>query len=72
MNKEQTESRWIYCPICNGKPRTKVNSDTVLVRFSLLCPKCKNECLIDVVKLKMVMNKYVQYPNFENGIYHLP
>lgn len=54
---DSNESRWIRCPICSGKTRTKVYSDTVLVRFPLFCPKCKNECLIDVVKLKMVVSK---------------
>ena len=38
MNKEQTESRWIHCPICNGKTRTKVYSDIVLVRFLCSVP----------------------------------
>ena len=48
------KSRWVHCPICGGKTRTKVYEDTVLVKFPLYCPKCKREILIDVVKLKMV------------------
>ena len=50
-------SRWIRCPICNGKTRTKVYSDTVLIRFPVYCPKCKREILIDVVQLKMVLSR---------------
>ena len=38
MNKKQTELRWIHCPICNGKTRTKVYSDIVLVRFLCSVP----------------------------------
>lgn len=51
------ESRWIHCPICGGKTRTKVYEDTVHVKFPLYCPKCKREILIDMVKLKMVPSK---------------
>lgn len=51
------ESLWIRCPICDGKTRTKVYADTVLVKFPLFCPKCKKEIRIDVVQLKMVISK---------------
>ena len=51
------DSIWIRCPACGGKTRTKVYADTVLVRFPLFCPKCKNESCIDVVKLKMIASK---------------
>ena len=51
------ESLWIRCPICDGKTRTKVYADTVLVNFPLFCPKCKKEIRIDVVQLKMVISK---------------
>lgn len=51
------KSIWIYCPICRGKTRTKIFSDTVLIRFPLYCPKCRKEIIIDVVQLKMVLSK---------------
>lgn len=51
------ESLWVRCPICDGKTRTKVYGDTVLVNFPLFCPKCKKEIRIDVVQLKMVISK---------------
>lgn len=51
------ESLWVRCPICDGKTRTKVYADTVLVNFPLFCPKCKKEIRIDVVQLKMVISK---------------
>lgn len=57
VSGDQNVSMWVHCPICNGKTRTKVYADTVLVKFPLFCPKCKKEIKIDVVKLKMVVSK---------------
>lgn len=57
VSGDQNVSMWVHCPICNGKTRTKVYADTVLVKFPLFCPKCKKEIKIDVVKLKMVISK---------------
>lgn len=57
MNESKDLSKWIRCPICNGKTRTKVYADTVLVHFPIFCPKCKKETNIDVVQLKMVKSK---------------
>lgn len=57
MNESKDQSRWVRCPICNSKTRTKVYADTVLVRFPLFCPKCKMEIRVDVVQLKMVESK---------------
>ena len=52
----QRESKWIHCPKCKSKTKTKVNEDTVLVNFPLYCPKCKEEIRINVVKLRMVLS----------------
>ena len=49
-------SKWVNCPVCQAKTQTKVYEDTVLVKFPLYCQKCKKEYLVDVVKLKMVLN----------------
>lgn len=57
MDVNQKDSLWIRCPVCDGKTRTKVYADTVLVNFPLFCPKCKKEVRIDVVQLKMVKSK---------------
>lgn len=51
------DSIWIRCPACNGKTRTRVYADTVLIKFPLFCPKCKQEIRVDVVKLKMVVSQ---------------
>lgn len=50
------KSLWVHCPICNGKTRTKVYENTVLLNFPLYCPKCKKEIRINVVELKMVVS----------------
>jgi len=50
---EETQSRWIRCPSCGKKTRTKVYEDTVLLRFPLYCPKCGTEKRIDVMKFEL-------------------
>ena len=40
-------AKWIYCPICKNKTRTKIRTDTKLINFPLYCPKCKQENLIN-------------------------
>ena len=51
-----TEIRWIHCPICGRKTRTRVYQDTVLVKFPLFCATCKKETRINVVQMKMVVS----------------
>ncbi|XCP85866.1 cysteine-rich KTR domain-containing protein [Roseburia hominis] len=48
---------WIRCPICNGRTRNKVREDTVLINYPFYCPKCKQENLINVKLLKVVVIK---------------
>jgi hypothetical protein len=47
------DEKWIYCPICKSKTRTKIRDNTVLENFPLFCPKCKHETLIKVRQLNM-------------------
>lgn len=49
MNREN----WILCPVCNSKTRIKARDDTVLKKFPLFCPKCRQETLIDFISLKL-------------------
>lgn len=56
MEKVQSNSLWIPCPICKRKTRTKVCADTVLVKFPLYCPRCKKGIRIDVIQLNMVLS----------------
>ncbi len=57
MEYDKSETKWVHCPVCGAKTRTKVSEDTVLVNFPLFCPKCKKEIYVDVIKLKMVLSK---------------
>ena len=57
MNNEQENAKWVFCPICGCKTRTKVYEDTVMYNFPLYCPKCKTEVRVDILQLKMTVSK---------------
>ena len=57
MNRDQGNARWILCPICGNKTRTKVYEDTIVHNFPLYCPKCKTEVRVDISQLKMTVSK---------------
>lgn len=44
-------TEWVKCPVCGNKTRNKIRRDTVLKKFPLFCPKCKQETLIEVENL---------------------
>lgn len=50
-------SRWIHCPFCSRKTRTKVYADTTIINFPLYCPKCKKEIKVDVTQFKIARSK---------------
>ncbi|WP_148458738.1 cysteine-rich KTR domain-containing protein [Anaerostipes faecis] len=47
--------QWIRCPVCGNKTRLQIRADTELKNFPLFCPKCKQENLIDVKKLNIIV-----------------
>ena len=51
------DTEWILCPICGNKTHLKIRRDTQLRNFPLFCPKCKQEKLINVSKLKITVVK---------------
>lgn len=51
---------WILCPICKNKTRVKIRKDTELKNFPLFCPKCKQETLIEVKDLRVMVIKDVE------------
>lgn len=57
MKEKRNGSRWIRCPVCGGKTRTKVYEDTILLNFPLYCPKCKREIKVNVVQLKLMISE---------------
>ena len=42
------KERWLLCPVCDGKTRIKLRSDTELKNFPLHCPKCENKTMVNV------------------------
>ena len=59
------KSLWVHCPICNGKTRTRVYENTVLLNFPLYSPKCKKEIRINVL-YHFNMNLSWHYKKFAN------
>ncbi len=53
MNVDNEISRWVHCPVCGAKTRTKVYRDTVMLRFPLYCRQCGQETKIDVLQFEM-------------------
>lgn len=49
-NNQMQEEKWVLCPGCGGKTRTRMLEGTVLVQFPLFCPKCKREYLVNAEK----------------------
>jgi len=42
-------SKWLCCPVCGKKTKTKIFSDTVLLEFPLFCRECRKEIVINLV-----------------------
>ena len=40
--------KWVLCPICGGKTRTKIRPDTEAKNLIVFCPKCKRESVVDI------------------------
>lgn len=49
------QEKWLLCPVCGNKTRLKLREDTILEKFPLYCPKCRQETLINVQQI------YVRY-----------
>jgi len=47
------QEKWLLCPVCGNKTRLRLREDTVLENFSLFCPKCRQETLINVQQMNM-------------------
>ena len=62
----QNSRKWIRCPACGNKTRIKVRCDTVLYRFPLFCPKCRQENLINVEQLQITVVK--ERKSLYNGV----
>lgn len=49
--------QWILCPVCGNKTRLKIREETELRNFPLVCPKCKQETLINIQQFNMSVIK---------------
>ncbi len=47
------QEKWLLCPVCGNKTKLKLREDTVLEKFPLFCPKCRQETLINVRQMNM-------------------
>ena len=50
----KSPDRWVLCPICGNKTRTKIRPDTILENFPLFCPKSKTFSL-EVADMKITL-----------------
>ncbi len=48
-------NEWLLCPVCGNKTRTRVSNETVLEKFPLYCPKCKQETIVNVRQLNIII-----------------
>jgi len=49
------KEKWLLCPVCKSKTRTKVREDTVLENFPMFCSKCKTETIITARQMNMIV-----------------
>ncbi len=47
--------KFILCPICGEKTRTKIRPDTEK-NLILFCQKCKRESVVDIKDMEVVKN----------------
>ena len=57
METANTKNDWMHCPVCGNKTHDRIREDTVLKNYSLYCPKCKQETLIEVNDLQVTVIK---------------
>lgn len=48
---------WLLYPLCESKTRVQIRSDTILENFSLYCPKCKRETVINVKQMVVTLSR---------------
>ena len=47
----------VRCPVCGSKTRDRIREDTILRNYPLYCPKCKQQTLIEVQNLQVIVIK---------------
>lgn len=49
--------KWVLCPICGGKTRTKIRPDTEAKNLPIFCKICKNGFTVDIKDMKVEKSK---------------
>lgn len=57
MDEKNVRSKWVRCPYCRSKTRTKIFPYTILLHFPLYCPKCKKEIEVNIIQSEMTIIK---------------
>ena len=47
------KEKWVVCPLCSSKTRSKLREDSVVYHYPVFCPKCRQEFVIDAKELKI-------------------
>ena len=47
--------QWLLCHVCGSKTRDRIKANTEMKNFSLYCPKCKKETIINVQDMKITL-----------------
>ena len=55
MQNKETDCKFVLCPVCGNKTRTKIQEDTEMKNFPLYCPKCKKETIINAKNGKVLL-----------------
>lgn len=58
--KMRKSENWILCPVCENRTRLQIRTDTEQKNFSLYCPKCRQESLIDAKDLQVTVIKRLE------------
>lgn len=55
--------KWVLCPVCRSKTRSRIREDTVLKNYPLYCTKCKQETVIDVKNMVVTIKEIIKNHN---------
>ena len=55
--RDMLKPEWVRCPVCGNKTRLQIQADTEFRNFPLYCPKCRQESLVDVKDLQVIVIK---------------
>ncbi len=52
-----SSEKWIKCPVCGNKTRSKMRDDTEAKSLPVYCSKCKRESLVNIMSMKVTVIK---------------